>query len=49
MPLQENVSTRGPLARLKVRALVLEGKLASSLRLQPSAALPSRIAVCVLN
>ena len=45
MPLQENVSTRGPLARLKVRALVLEGKLASSLRLQPSAALPSRIAV----
>ena len=44
---QENASSefRGPLARLKVRTLMLEEKLAASLRLRVSASLPSRIAV----
>jgi glycosyltransferase involved in cell wall biosynthesis len=45
MSLPENTLARGPLARLKVRTLELEGKLASSLRMWPSASLPSRIAV----
>jgi glycosyltransferase involved in cell wall biosynthesis len=45
MSLQESASLRGPFARLKVRTLVLEEKLASSLRLRPNASLPSRIAV----
>jgi len=36
---------RGPLARLKVRTLKLEEKVAASLRLRTSASLPSRIAV----
>src|SRR5512133_1578139 len=45
MPLQESASLSGPLARLKVRTLVLEEKLAVSLRFRPSASLPSRIAV----
>ncbi len=42
---QESASLRGPLARLKVRTLVLEEKLAASLRLRSGASLPSRIAV----
>src|SRR5512141_2295567 len=45
MPLQESASLRGPLARLKVRTLVLEEKLATTLHLKSSASLPSRIAV----
>ena len=42
---QESASLRGPLARLKVRTLVLEEKLTTSLHLRSSASLPSRIAV----
>jgi glycosyltransferase involved in cell wall biosynthesis len=38
-------SVGGPLARLKVRTLMLEEKLAASLRIRSSASLPSRIAV----
>jgi glycosyltransferase involved in cell wall biosynthesis len=46
MSSQESASLRGSLARLKVmRAPVLEEKLATLLRLRPSASLPSRIAV----
>jgi len=45
MSVQESVAGRGPLGRLKVRTLRLEEKLAASLRLKPSAPLPSRIAV----
>jgi glycosyltransferase involved in cell wall biosynthesis len=45
MSSQESASLRGPLARLKVRSLVLEEKITSSLRLRHGAALPSRIAV----
>src|SRR5689334_20722410 len=43
MSAEQNASLRGPLARLKVRTLVLEEKLAASLHLKSSASLPSRI------
>jgi glycosyltransferase involved in cell wall biosynthesis len=45
MAVQESASVIGPLARLKVRTLRPEEKLAPSLRLKASASLPSRIAV----
>ena len=45
MPSQESASLSGPLARLKARTLMLEEKLAASLRIKSSASLPSRIAV----
>jgi len=45
MTSQENALMSGPLARLRVRTLMLEGKLAASLRLRSSAPRPSRIAV----
>lgn len=45
MSVQESASARGPLSRVKARTLRLEEKLATSLRLKPHAALPSRIAV----
>ena len=45
MSSQESASLSGRLAGLKVRTLMLEEKLAASLRLRPSASLPSRIAV----
>jgi glycosyltransferase involved in cell wall biosynthesis len=45
MVAKENALLSGPLSRLKVRTLMLEGKLAVSLRIKSSASLPSRIAV----
>jgi glycosyltransferase involved in cell wall biosynthesis len=45
MSVQESISVKGSMARLKVRTLRLEEKLASSLRLKSSALLPSRIAM----
>ena len=45
MPPQASASLSGPLARLKARTLMLEEKLAASLRIKSSASLPSRIAV----
>ena len=45
MQLQESASLSGPLARLKARTLMLEEKLAATLRIKTSASLPSRIAV----
>lgn len=45
MPPQENASLGGPLSRLRVRTLMLEGKLSASLRLKSNASHPSRIAV----
>ena len=45
MSSQESASLRGPLARLRCSAPVLEEKLATLLRLRSSASLPSRIAV----
>ena len=45
MQAQECASLSGHLARLKVRTLKLEEKLAASLRIKSSAPLPSRIAV----
>ena len=45
MQFQESESVSGPLARLKARTLMLEEKLAATLRIKPSASLPSRIAV----
>ena len=45
MPLQENASLSARLPGTKVRTLMLEGKLAASLRSRVSASLPSRVAV----
>jgi hypothetical protein len=45
IPLQESASLSGPLARLKARTLMLEEKLATTLRIKTSASLPSRVAV----
>ena len=45
MPSQENASLSGRLPGMKVRTLMLEGKLAASLRSRLSASLPSRVAV----
>lgn len=45
MPPQENASLSRPLARLKKRTLMLEGKLAASFGLRSGASHPSRIAV----
>ncbi len=45
MPSQENASLSGRLPGMKVRTLMLEGKLAASLRSRFSASLPSRVAV----
>jgi len=45
MPSQENASLSGRLPGMKVRTLMLEGKLAASLRSRVSASLPSRVAV----
>ena len=45
MPLQENISSSGRLPGMKLRTLMLEGKLAASLRSRFSASLPSRVAV----
>jgi hypothetical protein len=45
MQLQESASLSGPLARLKARSLMLEERLAATLRTKSSASLPSRIAV----
>jgi glycosyltransferase involved in cell wall biosynthesis len=42
---KENALLSGSLARVKVRTMMLEEKLAASLRIKPSASLPSRIAV----
>jgi glycosyltransferase involved in cell wall biosynthesis len=45
MQSQMNASRSGPLARLKARTLKIEETIAASLRIKPSASLPSRIAV----
>jgi hypothetical protein len=45
MQSQESASLSGPLARLKARTLMLEEKLAATLRIKSNASLPSRIAV----
>jgi glycosyltransferase involved in cell wall biosynthesis len=45
IPFQESASLSGPLSRLKARTLMLEEKLAATLRIKTSASLPSRIAV----
>jgi hypothetical protein len=45
MSSQENASLSGRLPGMKVRTLMLEGKLASSLRSRFIASLPSRVAV----
>src|ERR1019366_8505830 len=45
LPSQGSSSLSGSLARLKARTLMLEEKLAASLRIKSSASLPSRIAV----
>jgi len=45
MPLQENASLSARPPGTKVRTLMLEGKLAASLRSRVSASLPSRVAV----
>jgi len=45
MPLQENASLSARSPGMKVRTLMLEGKLAASLRSRVSASLPSRVAV----
>jgi glycosyltransferase involved in cell wall biosynthesis len=45
MPSQEKASLTGRLPGMKVRTLMLEGKLAASLRSRVSASLPSRVAV----
>jgi glycosyltransferase involved in cell wall biosynthesis len=45
MSAQENALLSGPLTRLKARTMVLEEKLAASLRIRSSASLPSRVAV----
>ena len=45
MQTQESASLNGHLARLKARTPMIEEKLATSLRIKPSASPPSRIAV----
>lgn len=45
MASQENMSLSGRLPGMKLRTLMLEGKLAASLRSRVSASLPSRVAV----
>jgi len=45
MPLHENASSGVRLPGMKLRTLMLEGKLAASLRSRFSASLPSRVAV----
>ena len=45
IPFHESASLSKPLARLKARTLMLEEKLAATLRIKTTASLPSRIAV----